>query len=167
MRVLLGSAVAEYAQDPEAFRRRYPEPMLLWNSPTEMAEDFLLGTLAADPNSVQAGQSVLFELVKGKSSQNAFPLGITVGRTENNDIFFPDNSVSRFHAWFQRSPSGEWQVVDAESRNGTFVAGERLPPRGSAGLKDGDELRFGDVRVTFLPPSALDAHLSRLLESEY
>ena len=48
---------------------------------------------------------------------------------------------------------GILQVVDVESTNGTFVNGERLAPRESRELKEGDELRFGAAKFSCLKKS--------------
>ena len=86
---------------------------------------------------------------------NAFALGITVGHTENNDIVIEDESVSRFHAYFQQSGSS-WKLVDTGSRLGTWLDEAQLRPNTATEVNDGAQLRFGKVQVTFLlPPSLL------------
>jgi len=63
-----------------------------------------------------------------------------VGRSEESDVFLVDPSVSRTHAVV------EPVVRDLGSTNGTFVNGERIEARG---LRDGDELMFGNTRMRF------------------
>jgi DNA-binding winged helix-turn-helix (wHTH) protein len=55
-------------------------------------------------------------------------------------------SVSRRHARIRVS-GRDVTIEDLDSKNGTFVRGERLA--GPAPLADGDELRLGSVAVTF------------------
>jgi hypothetical protein len=83
---------------------------------------------------------------------------VTVGRTSRNDLTIPDISVSRFHAFFRRTPDGRFQLHDAGSTNGTTVNGisvrtkEAGPP---TDLETGDNVRFGQIDVTFLKADAL------------
>jgi hypothetical protein len=83
---------------------------------------------------------------------------MTVGRTSRNDLTIPDISVSRFHAFFRRSPDNRFQLQDAGSTNGTTVNGisvctkEAGPP---TDLDTGDNIRFGQIDVTFLKADAL------------
>ncbi len=74
---------------------------------------------------------MLFELKKVPGRPNAFYRwsGVTVGRIDTNDIVVDDGSVSRFHAYFQKDArTGDWHVVDAESKNGTWVGPLKLQP---------------------------------------
>jgi pSer/pThr/pTyr-binding forkhead associated (FHA) protein len=75
----------------------------------------------------------------------------TAGRHRNSDIFLDDVTVSRQHAEF-RCVSGEFQVVDIGSLNGTYL---NRQPVDSAVLADGDEVQIGKFRLLFLtgPPT--------------
>ena len=70
----------------------------------------------------------------------------TAGRHPNSNIFLDDVTVSRRHAEF-RCVSGEFQVVDVGSLNGTYVNRE---PVDSAVLANGDEVQIGKFRLVFL-----------------
>jgi len=89
---------------------------------------------------------------------------ITVGRTAKNDVTISDISVSRFHAFFKHSPTGGFQLHDAGSTNGTIVNGlsvctrEAGPP---TNVKSGDNIRFGQVDVTFLEVDAMRSYLAK------
>ena len=75
---------------------------------------------------------------------------ITVGRRADNDVALAwDNEVSRRHAELLRAEEG-WALVDDESRNGSFLNGERMTEQRP--LRDGDVLRFGDTVVLFRAP---------------
>ena len=83
-----------------------------------------------------------------------FPNMITVGRTANNDIVVPDVSVSKFHAWFQRSGQ-KIEIGDAGSKNGTRANDVALAPRGALMLvKLGDRLRFGRIEFALVDAGA-------------
>lgn len=71
----------------------------------------------------------------------------TLGKAGSNDVAIAgDRSVSRMHAVFERFPAG-WCVRDLNSRNGTFVNGERII--GERPLHPGDEIRVGKTRITY------------------
>jgi pSer/pThr/pTyr-binding forkhead associated (FHA) protein len=89
---------------------------------------------------------------------------ITVGRATKNDVTISDISVSRFHAFFKRGPTGGFQLQDAGSSNGTIVnessvcTKEAGPPMD---VKSGDNIRFGQVDVTFLEANALRSYVAK------
>jgi len=97
------------------------------------------------------------------TGRSPYPRMITVGRTRNNDIVLPDESVSKFHAFFRDSAMtsqalpGTFLVYDAGSRNGTTLDGRPVPvaKEGDAVLvRSGAKLRFGLVPLTFLDAPA-------------
>jgi DNA-binding NtrC family response regulator len=74
---------------------------------------------------------------------------LVVGRGATADLMLIDEKVSREHCAFE--PAGEgWTVGDLNSRNGTWVNGERVaaPVR----LKAGDQVGVGDSVLVFDPP---------------
>lgn len=91
---------------------------------------------------------------------------ITVGRAANNDISIPDLSISRFHAFLKEDAgSGGWQIQDAGSTNGTTVNGHPVAQQGhgpASSLKAGDNLRLGQVELTFLGVKELREFLLKL-----
>jgi adenylate cyclase len=70
----------------------------------------------------------------------------SLGRHPENTLEIPDRSVSKFHAQIQRTPEGGFVLQDLGSRNGTYVAGQRID---RSRLNDGDELVLGTVRFRF------------------
>ena len=78
---------------------------------------------------------------------------VTVGRSLANAICLDwDGEVSRLHAELERV-GGDWTVSDdGLSRNGTFLAGERIS--GRRRLRDGDVVRCGGTTITFREPKA-------------
>jgi class 3 adenylate cyclase len=83
---------------------------------------------------------------------------ITIGRRPDNDIVLSwDSEVSRRHAHLLHTEEG-WALVDDESRNGSFLNGERVTR--PSPLRDGDVFRFGDTVVLFRAP-VLDEQRAR------
>ena len=84
-----------------------------------------------------------------KTSRNIFRKGITIGRTQNNDVVLLQASVSKFHAWIETT-SG-YQLFDAASSSGTYVNAKPAALAGEAGLllSFGDTLKIGDVSLIF------------------
>jgi hypothetical protein len=83
---------------------------------------------------------------------------VTLGRTSNNDVVIPDLSVSRFHAFVKPLGSEHFQIQDANSTNGSSVNGTPVLGQGNgpaADLKSGDNVRLGQVELTFLSAQAL------------
>jgi hypothetical protein len=71
----------------------------------------------------------------------------TIGRTNDNGLAVPDSSVSSKHARILRTDDG-FVIEDLQSRNGTFVNGERVT-EGQRKLSDGDLIRLGKAIMTF------------------
>lgn len=89
----------------------------------------------------------LLTMLTGPSKGSVFRLNkeITkVGRSESADVSIGDLGLSRLHARFLRIGSGRdtrFLLEDCESRNGTFVAGERIDA--PTLVSDGTRLAFG------------------------
>lgn len=81
---------------------------------------------------------------KVRSGEKEFPLvgSLSLGRTEDNSISFPDDSnVSRNHAQITQQPDG-FYVTDLGSSNGTAVNG--IPIKGQHKLQNGDFIILGN-----------------------
>jgi hypothetical protein len=103
------------------------------------------------------GQPELFLMVRTQQGLIPIPLpvgrSVTLGRTDvetraEPDIDFTmfsgqDFGVSRMHATIDWSLAGVPTITDLGSSNGTFVNGQKLPPREAHVLRYGDELRLG------------------------
>ena len=70
-----------------------------------------------------------------------------LGRSADCDIPFPDNNLSRHHCRI-RKWAGRWMIEDLQSKNGTFVNGQRV---NSANLNPGDLITIGDQMLVFKP----------------
>jgi ABC transport system ATP-binding/permease protein len=51
---------------------------------------------------------------------------LRIGRASDNDVVVPDLSVSRHHAELRRTSRGEFEIVDLDSHNGTYLNGQRI-----------------------------------------
>jgi pSer/pThr/pTyr-binding forkhead associated (FHA) protein len=93
--------------------------------------------------------SGLLVVKRGPNAGSRFLLdqdSTTAGRHPNSNIFLDDVTVSRRHAEF-RCVSGEFQIVDVGSLNGTYVNRESVD---RAVLANGDEVQIGKFRLVFL-----------------
>ena len=93
--------------------------------------------------------SALLVVKRGPNAGSRFLLDqptTSAGRHPDSDIFLDDVTVSRRHAEF-RLDTGDFQVVDVGSLNGTYVNRE---PVDSATLANGDEVQIGKFRLVFL-----------------
>jgi hypothetical protein len=69
-----------------------------------------------------------------------------LGREPDNDVMVPgDLQVSRHHAEIRRE-GGHFVLYDLNSRNGTFVDGQRVP---RATLADGNQIGIGRATLTY------------------
>lgn len=155
----LSQLAAMLERDEEAFLDAETSPFLVWQeAPATRAHELVWTTVPHFEHRPEppTNDPLVFRIAKGTSSHNAFGVGITLGRTANNDIAVDDPSISRFHAYFQRDEkSGVWHVVDAESFNGTFCDGVRLAVGRPAPLHDHISLEFGSVHLRFYLPEGL------------
>ena len=93
--------------------------------------------------------TALLVVLRGPNTGARFLLDddeVSSGRHPDSDIFLDDVTVSRRHAEF-RLETGEFQVVDVGSLNGTYVNRE---PVDTASLSSGDEVQIGKFRLVFL-----------------
>src|SRR5678816_4488674 len=61
----------------------------------------------------------------GSSETLRFAETVRIGRTQTNAIVVNDASVSAEHVELRKSGE-EWEIVDLESANGTFIGGRRV-----------------------------------------
>lgn len=68
---------------------------------------------------------------------------LTIGRSPENDIVLPHDSISLQHASLTRTPTGSWQVIDLESKNGVYMDGTPLLPHVAEEWYPNQILRIG------------------------
>ena len=76
--------------------------------------------------------------MSGSARGRSFDLGqerISIGRSDENGIVLPHESVSREHAFVEPTADGHYAIYDNESKNGIIVNGVKVE---SALLQNGD-----------------------------
>jgi pSer/pThr/pTyr-binding forkhead associated (FHA) protein len=156
----------KFFADPDSVKREVIAPVLIWereSAPGDEAESAMTTLGGAHTDQPMHGEPLVLPLIKGIKQGNAFGLGVTVGRTENNDIVLSHTSVSRFHGYFlQDTKTLQWKLVDAESKNGTWIEGVKLSPNRPEVIPPKAKLRFGHVEVRFFTPEQFFAHLQQM-----
>jgi len=66
---------------------------------------------------------------------------LVIGRAPTASVRLDEDGISRQHAKLVLTTEGTVHIVDLESRNGTFVNGERVS---RYALRDGDKIQIGD-----------------------
>ena len=157
MRSSFAELINAWLKDPAGTKAKWNGPVLVQRLTTAASDKDDGGpTRAAFVMSRPEAGEARVHLIAKSGKPNAFPMGVTIGRVEGNDIELDHNSISRFHAWLQQDERTKvWALTDAESKNGTWVAGVELSPRQRVPLADQTEIRLGNVFLTFLLPASL------------
>jgi hypothetical protein len=107
---------------------------------------------AAAPEPKPSMESLIGVLTLDNAEKTSFPLfdaEYVIGREPGNGIQVPDSSVSGLHAKIRKTSEG-YLLEDMNSRNGTYVNGERIQSRL---LKSDDKIRLGKVHLVFNLPT--------------
>ena len=100
----------------------------------------------------QAG--IVYPLTKKKRGGGSDAGRITVGRSNEQDVCIPDASVSHAHAYFEIEGEVVF-VIDAGSRNGTYLNLTKLESGARRPVHDEDVITFGRVSYQIFSPGAL------------
>jgi len=81
---------------------------------------------------------------------------VSIGRSRSCDVRIDNDSVSKVHAKmiFDRH-SGDYFLVDENSRNGSCINGEPLEPSLRTPIWSGAYVSFGDALFVFIDPPTL------------
>lgn len=88
----------------------------------------------------ESGRTYKFELKPGGAPAY-------IGRAAGNTLRVDDPSLSRIHCSVALRAGGEVVISDLGSSNGTFINGRQLGANEAHGLKPGDEITVGDVKL--------------------
>jgi len=134
--MLGGEAREKHAPEREAFVPAGPACVTTWGG-------------SASGSGGRGGVGAYVEVVV-KGDRDRVPLSedrLAIGQSSTNDIpLNADPTVSRLHAVLECLPSG-WCIRDLNSRNGTFLNGERV--WGERPVRPGDEIRVGQTTLVF------------------
>ena len=163
----LTTLATQFLTNRDSFKASLQNPVLIWKAPpSEVSGQTWQGTHSGvGPSRPHQGEALVFDVRKQPTKNNAFAMGVTIGRIDSNDVPLDDVSVSRFHAWLQ-TDARSWTLCDAESKNGTFLDGKRLTPNQKLPVKDKAKLKFGEVEVIFLEVDALIAMMEEMMASK-
>jgi hypothetical protein len=96
-------------------------------------------------------EAALLLWMDGEEINGRWPVSkpqVVIGRWEENDIVVDDRWVSRHHARVHREGE-QYTIVDLDSKNGTFVNGQRI--NRPVVLTDGDEIQVTPlITLTFV-----------------
>lgn len=105
--------------------------------------------------------ALVLQVVKGPAAGEVFTVDrshAVLGRGAEADIRIVDPSLSRMHARFDRD-GDTLAITDLESRNGSFVDGQRLRDRRK--LRNGELVTLGNVVLRFAQHDAEELQVSR------
>ncbi len=91
---------------------------------------------------------------------------IIIGRSMTSSVFIDDRSVSRSHAKFSISATGDVFILDLESSNQTVVNDDVIPPLVPIKLTDNDQIKTGNVLFKYLGPGSIEGHAIEQLQTK-
>jgi hypothetical protein len=155
----------------------HPYPVLLEGEhvPATRRKVFMLKTITNEIRGLAARDDLEMRLDDEVLNARVIPVGkreadspghmIFLGRSPTNDVVISDTMVSKLHAYFCQLPGeNEYQLVDMNSTNGTFVNGEKLLPSVKKTLCDADEVAFGpEAKLIFFSPPGFCELLAELV----
>jgi hypothetical protein len=161
------------------FLELFNHPVLIWSEITDwdLNNDNRFETLrinsADDPpldlvaeTKSRVDETLVIEVRKQPDSSRSEV--VLLGRSDDNDIIFTNKTISKLHAYFQKTADQDsYELVDTGSTNGTRVNRQRLSSSRGQLLKNQDHIQFGAaVRVTFLTAPGFYDYLQGLLHSK-
>jgi hypothetical protein len=145
------------------FQTKYSNPVLLWPQTGDWMDetafqfetfsseysDELPGEISPSTES-QIYETLVIEIAKHASSAPANM--ICLGRAANNDIVVANKTVSKLHTYFVApEEAGSYEIVDANSTNGTLVNNKRLVAYKNKSLFNRDNIQFGpSIQMAYL-----------------
>jgi hypothetical protein len=149
------------------FQRRHVAPVLIVTGRAGkpgagVADDFF----ASRPTTMSHRSASLalihrvFPIVKAAGAQ----IGpISVGRTAENDVIIPEQSISKRHCTFELG-EGTMAIRDAGSTNGTLLNGSPLAPDAAVPLCGGESITMGRFKLVYETPAGFLELVSNLVK---
>jgi len=183
MRLLVSDLLDEIqTASREEFLARHPSPVLVFVEETEVEvgsgaptrpflavkgigggqeADTIPGDITASAVAEQMRVTAQHSVVRPirKTSVNIYQSKIAVGRAANNDVVLPHATVSGFHGFFQIDANGAVTFTDAGSKHGTHVSWQAAEASKPTLVKNGAEVRFGELVTRFFDAPGLYAYL--------
>jgi len=104
-------------------------------------------TLLDGSRSRAGGRRPLQLLVIGNGLLGSYPLAtgstLIIGRGDDADVNLPDTKASRRHARLRVDASGDVEIEELGSANGTYVLDRRLGPAEKVQINAGEAIRIG------------------------
>ena len=163
---------------PSLFIEKYSFPVLLWPQAGDWIEHtpFQFETFESDcsdeePSDISPGtesQIAKTRVVEIRKQASPAPTSmICLGRAANNDIVLANHTVSKLHTYFLVSEDEtSYEIVDANSTNGTMVNNTRLVAYQNHPLFNGDQIKFGpSIQMVYLTPQGFHDILRHLPRS--
>ena len=88
----------------------------------------------------------LEEMSGAKTRHSLTKTAVRIGRSQDNDVYLPNDSISSHHAEIHRRREGDFYIVDLSSTNGVIVNEKEVS---QAELNHGDLIELGEVRLYF------------------
>ena len=88
-----------------------------------------------------------FLVVEEKGSSRHYPIRgrqVAIGRAPDNDIMLADEKASRHHCVLTLAPDNTLTLRDLQSRNGTFMRGEKVLERP---IEVGENFQIGQAKI--------------------
>ncbi|RKH32954.1 FHA domain-containing protein [Corallococcus praedator] len=160
--LLLSLLIRQHMALKEKFSAKYPHAWLVWeagawNVPEEQNVSATRLPMMDLRDCLPAGDALCFELM-GVAERGPLKLG----RAEHNTFVVNDATVSREQLALHPTPEGRWTVERLAHSRPVTVNGGTLEPEQPRVLQPGDELKVGDVRLTFHDAVSFNARIGRI-----
>mgnify|MGYP004610846191 FL=1 len=116
--------------------------------PTKPTDDITIR-----PAPVPQQQTLWLAATSGYMMGRVYPMEnheITIGRSPTASVPYEDNSVSKQHCKLYKNASGQWMLMDCDSRNGTYLERiGKLSPMQPVEVYPGDTFYLGSQKHGF------------------
>jgi pSer/pThr/pTyr-binding forkhead associated (FHA) protein len=133
----------------DRFTAKHAHPWLVWEPGAWSAPIAAKETIQITTSNVAGlaqADALSFGLLIGDGKQPV----LRIGRNSGNDIVINDATVSRQHALLKLSPPKDWSLEPlANIKAGTHLGSTEVRPGQPLPLRSRDQIRLGEVTLTF------------------